>query len=944
MDKGVFNVPGGETFLETLSQFLIHGAKQDPLHNAKTLIFLPTRRACRHLTENVGRLSQNHPIVLPRMIPITDIPNDLLPVHYQRDLVPAVNAFSRLGLLSKLVYEAGQKILGVSYNDAMQLASSLIELLDEAGDEGVQLTNFKKIVPEVYAEHWQKILNFFEVLTDKWPRILKEKNVMDPAYRRTIILEKLTESWQKEPPKTPIIGAGLTGTLPSVARLLKSIKDLPRGLILIPGLDHTLDEAHWQSLPYSHPQYALSRLLKIMDITRSDIKNWSLGSNVSSRQQLFQNIFHPYDLRNAKTKDLIEEGALKNITLLEVSNDEEEASSVAMILRGVLEAPQKTGALITPDRTLAKRVLVHLRRWGLSVDDSAGTRLCETLHGRFFALSAALLFKEFDSVTFLSFLKHPFCRFGMSTKLIRSQSRDFEKNYLRGKELKGDPSRIECYHSLWSRVVEDAQHAWQLQKQKATSLKFLIEVHVKFCDAASKRHQDETGFSLWQDDIGQASRDFFENLLKSASDFTDLRAEDYPGFLQNFLASERVRQPWGHHPRLFIYGPLEARLMRPDVVVLGGLNEGVWPKGKSESPWLSNTMKTQIGLPDSEQNIGFMAHDFCQFLQCDEVYLSRSQRSQGTPTFPSRWVLRLKTVLKGVDKESTIYPAQNWLGWRQLLDQPKEIVSVKRPKACPPVSARPKKLRVTQIDLLSKDPYGLYVDEILKLRPLSELGLELNEAFFGSVVHKVLEKSTKLKDLTLENLESLGMEFFAPHTRHPKVTYYWMPRFRKVAENFLKIITQRSHVKAIYAEIQGANEVIPGFTLTTKIDRLELHEGQAVKLIDYKTGKAPSYSEVQKQNALQLPLEGLLVQRGALSDRVSATKVIGLEYWQLQTEQDEAVVELGDVDHLIQEAQKRLRYLVEYYDDPSTAYRPPLTAEKTLYPHLARNAEWLSIL
>ena len=40
------------------------------------------------------------------------------------------------------------------------------------------------------------------------------------------------------------------------------------------------------------------------------------------------------------------------------------------------------------------------------------------------------------------------------------------------------------------------------------------------------------------------------------------------------LATETVRPRFGKHPRLAIWGPLEARLQRADLLILGGLNEG----------------------------------------------------------------------------------------------------------------------------------------------------------------------------------------------------------------------------------------------------------------------------------------------------------------------------------------------------------------------------------
>ena len=59
-------------------------------------------------------------------------------------------------------------------------------------------------------------------------------------------------------------------------------------------------------------------------------------------------------------------------------------------------------------------------------------------------------------------------------------------------------------------------------------------------------------------------------------------------------------------------GLLEARLVDADLMVLGGLNEGVWPHLPDTGPWVSRPMRAQLGMTSPERRIGLMAHDFVQ--------------------------------------------------------------------------------------------------------------------------------------------------------------------------------------------------------------------------------------------------------------------------------------------------------------------------------------------
>ena len=103
-----------------------------------------------------------------------------------------------------------------------------------------------------------------------------------------------------------------------------------------------------------------------------------------------------------------------------------------------------------------------------------------------------------------------------------------------------------------------------------------------------------------------------------------------------------VRTAFGQHPRLAILGPLEARLQRHDLTILGGLNEGAWPQSPGADPWFSRPMRSSLGLEQPERGIGLAAHDFAMQAAGPRVLLTRARRAfmRRAETLPFHEVLR----------------------------------------------------------------------------------------------------------------------------------------------------------------------------------------------------------------------------------------------------------------------------------------------------------------
>jgi ATP-dependent helicase/nuclease subunit B len=410
---------------------------------------------------------------------------------------------------------------------------------------------------------------------------------------------------------------------------------------------------------------------------------------------------------------------------------------------------------------------------------------------------------------------------------------------------------------------------------------------------------------------------------------------------------------FGRHPRLAIWGLLEARLQQADLVVLGALNEGSWPPSAEHDPWMSRQMRREFGIALPERAIGIAAHDFAQALGAPEVVLTRAARSEGVPTVPSRWLLRLDTVLQAVGLDGALGPDDTLRHAAELIDRAQGYRPLPPPEPRPPLAARPRKLSVTQIETWLRDPYAIYARHILGLRALDELDADPGRAELGTVIHRTLDAFFRrfpqgMPDDAEEELLRIGREQFGPILSRPGAWAFWWPRFARIARWLVdEERVRRLGVIESLSECEGS-WTLPArggpFTITAKADRIDRLDDGGFLLVDYKTGSIPQAKQVQTGFALQLPLEGAILRGGGFKG-VSGSPA-ALEYWRLSGGEpagERCRIDPGDPGALIDRVVARVEALINRFDDPATPYLAvpsPLWAPRySDYRHLERLAE-----
>lgn len=865
----VYSIPAHRSFSDALAIGLINAIGRDPTELARGRILLPNNRAVRTVTEAFVRAS-NGGLVLPRLIAIGDPDLDervggaLDPLDLAEKVPPAIDPLERQLLLARLLRAEGE-----STAEAMRLANELARTMDQLAVEEIPHSRLSETVAEStdLAGHWLRSIERFAAILDRWPAILAERGEIGLAERRSRLLHTLSKRWAERPPTGFTVAAGITTSAPAVADLLATVARLGEGAVVLPALAdiRSMPEEEWEALgpddqgrgEETHPQFHLKRLLHRIGVAREEVLPWRGGGRAASsaaRGRAVANALVAAPFSGKWPNLAPSERRLTGVRVAELPDPAGESQAIAIALREAVETPGQTAALVTPDRNLAARVAAHLQRWGVEADDSAGLPLSQTPAGTLMLAVAAAAIENLAPVPLLALLKHPLIGGEGDGRLEWLES-------VRGLDLALRGPRPRAGIDGLDRHFEEkgADRLWRKVRPLVVPLTHGLGTSVSAV-AASLREMIGmlAGDSAWRGPDGRLAAELLGELERSPdATIIGVAAEDILPILRSLMDGLPVRRPYGGHPRIFIWGLLEARLQKADLMILGGMNEGVWPSLPGPDPWLAPQIRRLLGLPGLEFRTGLAAHDFMSALGAPRVLLTRARRDSRSPTVASRLWLRLQAMTGGMTRDQRLERLA------AALDASSSVEPVKRPAPCPPVDARPKRIAVTDLDRLKADPFAFYAKAILKLRPEEPVDAEHHAAWKGTAVHEVLERWFKDDGCDPSKLADRARAMIADEAIHPMLRALWSPRLMEAIE---WIATEAAKDKEagripVIAEEFG-EAAVAGVTLFGKVDRIDRLADGRLAIVDYKTGQAPAKKAVSEGFALQLGLLSLIARDG----------------------------------------------------------------------------------
>lgn len=919
-----------DDLVRRLVDFVLEKAALNPLEAARIQVILPTRRACLTLKECFLK-HQKEALLMPKMIPLYEL-NDL-----SCDIPNAVSNMERTLLLARLC----QKKPNISTPDkAIKVALGLSALLDELYEFETDWTNLAALVPEErFALHWNETLKFLDIIQTVWPKLLAERGEINASDRLVRQINAYTDKLAADPNPPPIIMAGFDGGLPAVKRLISLLKQQKNATLFFDGFDTSLTPEDWQKIPPNHYLAAFKDLMETSHIAPHEVKPLPLSP--MPQESLIREALKPAPQTDEWRHVNLATDTLKNVHLIETETPAEEALSIALLLRQVIETPNKTGILVTPDRNLARRVKTEMLRWGIQLDDSAGQPLSETDVGVYLALITELGVRGADPVSTMALLKHPLTANGQNPTQLRIEARAVEKA-ARQKGTDLDINWCTDIHPFLS----------LFERPALVPFETMLAEHMHLAEALATSHDRTVAERLWSKEAGKAAFDFLNELMSYAPALGEIEPAFYPEIMRLLMASVSVRATYGMHPRLDILGPIEARFHHADMCIIGGLNEGVFPQTPETGPWLNRPMRSTLGLLAPEQKIAAAAMDFAHSFCSKEVYLTRAGKSDGTPTVPSRFLSRLAAVAEAAGLSLKPLP----FSWAKMLDKPEVVRPIERPCPKPPLSARPKKLSVTKIEMWMRNPYAIYARYILNLSPLTAFHEDRTKLLYGIALHSVLDTLVKEKlSMDVPTFVSLVQKELINNGVDAAKRAFYLPKIERIAGFFIKTEAERAPlIQHTFTECEG-EVMLPMddgryFTLTGKADRIDLLKDGTYVISDYKTGTVPTPPEVFAGYAPQLPLEAFILSRGGITG-FQNKRLSDLVYWRLAgRENGGELVSLNaaqktenGLQKLVENAADGIQELINCFNSPDVGYEvnPAGKApEYNDYVHLARVKEW----
>lgn len=967
----LFTIAAEARFLPTLVDRILDGTllggwpQEGPFWLSDVTIVLPTRRARLALAQ--AFLDRNQ-VLLPDIRTFGGEVADeepFLPPFDAPAARPAVSLLERRLTLSHLVRAFAERAESFATPpnaaEIFWLADSLGEVIDDLIIEDIPASRLKEVVPAELAANWQRILEFLDVALNAWPAILAERGMADAAAVRNDRLLRQAAAAESMYGDRPVIAAGSTGSISATAALLKAIAKLPRGVLVLPGLDTSFTPQQHEMMlsgetTQGHPQYGLMKLLRGLGAGAAEVEDLA-GEH--KRTALVRAALAPAAetaFWSGWRAGVPVGAALEGVSVLAAPNADIQARAIALAARAAL-SERKTVGIVSRDQTLARRIAAELKRHGIEVDDAAGTPLYQTGAGRLARQVLAATASNFAAVDIVTLLRNGAVTLGLQRLAVRRLADHLDLK-LRAERplaglagLRGLTDREDVHEVLdrlgtaLSPVIALCNSPQTTAVELATALLAAIEALVDGADMPGL-----VEFRRWAEEAA--------TLLERGAPFPPV---DLDAVLAALLTGTKVQSPIPARDDIHIWGELEARLQSPDFLILAGVNEDVWPPVADPGPWLSRGMRISIGLEPPERRQGQAAHDFAMAMGNAEVLVAYAGRIGTSPALPSPLLQRIDAFIGEEEAKALRQRGARWLAEAEAIDYAGIPRPAQRPAPNPPASIRPRRLSITEIEPLMRSPYDIYAKNVLRLRRLEPLGTEPSARERGTMIHGVFEEFVETgfdfeSPKALEAMTTMAQGAFAGLDAIKERRDIWLKRFERAARQFLEYERGRNHeIVERLAERKGEwiFPALDNFVLVGKADRLDVRRDGTLEIIDFKTGGLPQPKDMTAFDAPQLLLEAAMAKAGAFpgvppKDTSALTYIkigLGPAAFQLKPFKVRPGMSLmAAVDEIVRRTQGHIDAFL-LHELPMTArIRPRVETGRKAYPgdydHLARTDEW----
>lgn len=962
------NIEARYNFLQSLYKF-IDDNFGNKLNISDLVILLPSRRSVNELKRIFIDNSSNETKILPIIKAIGDIDNDDILLNdvdlnllysHKNSVKPVSTTKYKLLLLREIL----NNYKNITVEQAVNLAEELNSFLLEIEESKLDIKDLSTDKNEDLAIHWQKTLGFLKNFSLKWQKFLDENNITSIASNIISNIDLHVKTFEKIPPKNPIIIAGNSRMIRSVIDFVSVLAKYNNTYFIFKGIENIIKNNELIYINELHSHFYFIEFLEKLKIKKIDNIKYDNYEIISEKvSDSIYNSMLPYDL--SYRWQLADGNKLEHIEYIECNSIYDEFNIVATYLLDYIKNNGLKNIAVIIEHNKSYQFELILKYWNLPYNNTYGNRYSSHEIVKYLFLLLDIYNDNYQKDKFLSLLKHEFTYFGYTKEELHYNTMLFEKYVLDDKINKNglDSYRKninnienEFIRKKLSLFIEKITEYFLPFDNRIFYLNELILEHIKIFDKITSYEIDINKSSIWfSDENSTKIADFFhKDLIEQTKCFNEINIQDYKNILIFLLSNKSYSENYSIYPAINLISMQETRLINYDFVIIMNLNEGFIPKSISADPWMSRNMRKNFGLPLKEAEFGRENYEFIQLLMQKKVLLTRSNRVDGINTLKSRFLQRLETFLKcnGLELQRPDNFTKAFHRYYYTDYDIKNDIYKKRPKPNPPISIRPRKLSATGIDLLYSNPYDIYAKKILNLnkKNILENSLAINK--LGIIIHSIFEEYCKnydkYKNNKYSNIKKIVYDilniYFSGDILLIEFNY---DRILKITENFIKLDkNSRNNGYQILPErfeeylVKNRN-----FIINAKIDRIEISNDN-IRIIDYKTGISPSKIEVLNGHKLQLLVELLILSK-------QYKNISSLQYWNIKPKETKSVIidnnakvsnsdELINMKNLAEKTEKFIINLIDFFDDEKNGYiATKRNIEYTDFSHLNRADEWL---
>ena len=914
----VYNIPSNYNFIKTIANWL----KNDYNNDFSDLkIFLPNQRSSRKLRKELLNLLDFNSKNSVKIKSFADLNiedfYDFLPNKSCAEIISElskIKVLNRVDAIFILCEEVKKNTIFGAQNfiQRYKIAKSLYQLFEDLEENQIDSLQIRSIDDSNLAKHHQFTVEFFQSFYIQIKNYLIKNNLMFAGSFHNLLCNKYIEIIETQKISQNIVIAGSTGSILSSKKLIKAIKNYQNGCVILYGYQRHLN------VEEIHPQYYLNELIKFLDLEKlniAEIKNSAFINSPEIRKNFCNLVFNDYKNFENFKKSCEEIGKNNEIadiaSNLEISCFDNEINEAKAIVKIINENNKKDLeiAVICNNQNLSRILKSYLNAYQVNYNDASSQSAIYLDIIGFLLLIFEIKNNEFNSHIFLSFLKHNFFVKLGNKKLIE----EFEIEILRDDRLNLGREGVEAkiknnkFADFFNKIIDNLP--------VDNSLNSLIKAFEFF---ANQNFNQILSNSI----AGKEIFEFFDLLKQQNFYFQNI--EDLKIIFNEISYFEKSKLD----SNIDILSPIEARLLNFDLIIISSLNENDFPQTDNHG-WIGAKIKKDLGVNKTLKKIGQNGFDFCNYLNNKKVILTHSKYRLGQHNVESPFVTKLKTLCKilnlNIDKSQFYQQQIN----ENLHFIPQYLVPV---FGNPSENYRPKNYYITDISHLISNPYYIYVKKVLKIEELKKIDYEPSYAEFGSFVHKALEDY--VHNPSQINFEEIFEKYFL--SKQAKLI--WYPKFLKIFENFCDDNLEFIDHKNILEEsikIDFENIKISG-----KVDRITIDEEQKIKIIDYKTGQAPTKKDVLCGLEPQLTIYAWILSETLFQNH----KINELNYWKLNRSEGSKIVKIlndeEDISQAILATKNGLKSIFDYFSNQQNNFFATKNEEDDYIQNLSRIKEW----